>query len=192
MKTLFLILISFLLITGCNKEQSSPISTLQTDSNPNEARQDSVTTFIRNGHFNSTGDKYSFDIYSKSQLKSLRLGNSTYTLEVGKMYKFPPLANPELTYINPKFTLGSPGYYPMFVEQLTNEEGEDLIYLQIVYLQNQGSGSILNQTDELIATIELDVTFCIFELVWDSEYSFITYPGKTIKSAWYDYARGCL
>lgn len=192
MKTLFLILISFLVITGCNKEQNSPISSQMNYEEDSPGQKiDSVIVSIQNGHF--AGDKYIFDLYARGIREGIRMSSSTLTLEVEKMYKFSAVSNPKLLYANPKYNLGSPGYDSMFTREEWYGDYEHLIYAQIVYHRNQGSGSALNTTDELICTIQLNYKFCIFELVWNDEYSMILVPPyRRIPASWNGYGRGCL
>ena len=100
-------------------------------------------------------------------------------------YEFNPLLNPKFVYVNPKFTLNAFGYYPMMLVEYINEKNENGIYVGIVYLNNQGVGSVLNQEYELICTIETDVENHSFELEWDTDMSIVNaVPNRFVRSGW--------
>lgn len=179
MKTLILLLA--LIISGCYNGEV-PVQTgneLTLDSSP--TKYDSVTTTIKNGRFSQNDTIYTFDIYSKSKISSLRMGNTTMTFEIES--NGTPLRDFRFTYVNPKYTLGSGvGYLPMLLE--VDEEGNDeYIYIQVV-LENEGLGSLMNQSDELICTVEARAWLNIFDIVWDTPLCFMWYPNRTIENAW--------
>lgn len=159
MKTILLILA--LIFAGCEKADL-----IQPNSETALSKPTPVTLQISNGRF--SGDAtYSFDIYATANIPNLSVGNVTIALYIENGQPFSSLKNPDLTYVNPRYTIGAPGYYPMYVEEYENEKKEHGIYLQIVYLQNQGSGNVLGQKEK-IATVSCDVEFCVFDLEYDS------------------------
>lgn len=189
MKKLFLVLL--LIAAGCGQESTiiAP-NEVQTDGYP---QRPFVELTIENGQFADHDSTYSFEVYAKANIEGIYMGNTTIALYVENEFPFAALTNPSLTYANPKFTLGSPGYGSMFVaEYYEKEKGEFGLYLQALYYPNQGEGSEVSTTKEKIAVIKTKVTFCVFDIVYDSGVTFFKDTGnQTIQSGKYGHLSGC-
>jgi len=145
------------------------------------AQSDSSMNTITNFQITNGGTKFSFDVYSLTTSGIWIMGNSSYFL------KFPggTLSNPYLTYVNPKFTIGSPSgsYDSLRIFGFSNRVG-----IQIHYIGGPGAvvseipGS--NGLGEKIASVQMDIlqNFAYFQ--WDqSNSSMITNYGGSIASS---------
>lgn len=130
--------------------------------------------------------EFSFSIYTNPS-DTVYMGSSTYTVE------FTPgvLFNPRLTYVNPRYTLGYPGYYPMTVKmyEAQGEEKEDYISVQILHLSGQGSMVDMNtQFGEKIATVTCEIYQVTYlHLQFDEDYCFfINADPYAVLPAWWE------
>jgi len=178
----------FVLLFGCSDKQSVPTSTQnqsQTDVVKTATDVDLVSTKIMNGRV--VGKHYYFDVYSKSRNENFILGSTLMSLFVtNDSIGFNPLMNPKLLNVNPKFTLNANGYYPMMVSEYMQNDING-IAITIIYFDNQGSGSVLNQEYELICTVETDVVFRTFDITWNQPKSVVnTLNHRFVNSEWLD------
>lgn len=127
---------------------------------------DLSTNTITNFQILNGGSKLSFDIYSLRTSGTWSLGPSTYWVK----YSSGMLINPVLTYMNPKFTIGSPtgSYNSASLAALTFSRK---IGLQINY--NGGTGDLVSDIPgvtgfgEKIASIQLDIIQIFTNFQWD-------------------------
>jgi hypothetical protein len=120
------------------------------------AQRDATHT-ITNFNVNTTTNKFSFDIYSKSTgAQSIRVGISNYLI----FFNSAALNTPAISNINPKYTAGSPtgDYNAMTVETSFGNE----VNVTIRFTGNGlGFGDILSAADpygELMCTVTLNIS----------------------------------
>lgn len=144
-----------------------------------------VYNLIHNFESSWTGE-FSYSIYTNPS-DTVYMGSSSYTVELNAGVFF----NPRLTYVNPRYTLGYPGYYPMTVKmyEASGTEEEDYISVQIWHLSGQGSMLDMNtQYGEKIATVTCEIyQVTDIHLQFDQDYCFfINSDPYGVLPAWWE------
>jgi len=147
------------------------------------AQIDTCTNTLTNIQLLEGGTKLSFDIYSLRTYGTWRMGSSAYIIK----HTSGALSNPIITYMNPKFTSGSPSgsYNNAQISSVTSTR----IALQILYSGGLGDSvsNIPGTTGygEKIATIQTDYNADSTILIWDLINSVIvTNSGGNVYSKW--------
>ena len=160
------------MLAGC-QESNITSPSMETDG----SAKPFVSLYIENGQFSDHDSSYTFEVHAKSNVPDLYVGNTTIALYIENGFPFAALKNPDLTYISPKFTIGAPGYYKAYVAEYEDYEKKEFgLYLQILHLENHGTGNTLNMEKEKIAVIKCDVEFCVFDIVYDAENTIFLKP----------------
>ena len=138
--------------------------------------QDTVVCNLHNFNIEG-GNKFSYDIYAlRLTSGNFIMGNSSFVVK----FNAGTMNNPVLSYVNPKFTTGSPSgsYGAMF----TNMVGTGKVGVQILY--TSGSGDNISNVPgtfgigEKIATVTLDILQPVtITLQWDQLNTGIVNPG---------------
>ncbi len=134
------------------------------------------------------GNKFSFDIYTlRTSIPDFRMGSSSYFIQ----YTAGTLANPVLSNVNPKYTLGSPtnSYLPMVS---TSPFPTTTTAVQVLYDPLGGIGDVITNipgpsgNGERIATVTLDILMPVAVVVqWDTLNSAVVNPSFiTATSSW--------
>lgn len=127
-----------------------------------------VTNTVANFNITDNGTKFSFDIYSLSTGKSeIRMGSSSFYIR----FVAGTFANPELTFVNPKYTSGSVSNSYNEMRHFIHSSGR--VYVQLYY--SGGTGDILSDEEgitgfgEKIASVSMDiVNYNLPDLRWDN------------------------
>ncbi len=131
--------------------------------------QNTVVNTIANFNITDNGTKFSFDVFTlKTSTPEFRMGNSSYFLR----YVTGTFANPELTYINPKYTSGSVTASYDQMQGFGYSSGRVAVQL---YFNNNGQGDDISADPgiqgfgEKIATVKMDiVALNLPDLRWDN------------------------
>jgi hypothetical protein len=131
--------------------------------------QNNVTNTIANFDITENGTKFNFDIFTlRTSAPDFRMGNSSYFLR----FVTGTFANPVLTYVNPKYTVGSVTSSYNEMQPFGYSSGKVAIQL---YYNSGGPGDVISNDPgvqgfgEKIASVKLDIiTLNLPDLRWDN------------------------